>query len=720
MNIEGVVRQLALFEPPIDPAALVKAVAGGVDISSALADLNAPLPLYRFNILLQKANEVCNDVKALGSALITALEKKDAEAMGLLRQGQEIKLIEAVKAVREQQIEEAKENLEGLRKNKELITIRRNYYLNIEKINASETLNQEKLKQALTWQQTAQGINISASVAHAVPSFDLGISGFGGSPKAGIMFGGPNIGNSLQAFAGGFTVLANKESYEANKASINAGHDRRWDDWKLQESLANKELEQIEEQIDAAELRIAIAEKELENHVLQIENAKANDEFMHSKYTNEELYQWQIGQISGVYFQSYRLAYDLAKRAERCFHFELGLQDSSYIQFGYWDSLKKGLLSGEKLQYDLRRLENAYLEQNRREFELTKHVSLALLDPLALVQLRETGRCFVNLPEEIFDLDYPGHYFRRIKSVSITLPCVVGPYTTISCTLRLLKNSIRINTANGDNGYPRNTDDQGLPVTDDRFIENNIPVKAIAASNAQNDSGVFELSFRDERYLPFEGAGAISEWSLELFNDNSPDFGKSLRQFDYGTITDAIVHVKYTAREDVGVFKNGAIAHLREYFHQDGATPSVYMFNLRQEFPTQWHRFLNPTDPTEGNVFELEMSPNLFPFRDKDKTLKVNTIWLLARCTDAGSYKVVMMPPLPPESNTMMLALVNQYGGLHFSQKDVVGIEIVPTDPPIKWQLTMTRPGGGNLQEDPVKKVMEVENAILVLGYEWE
>src|SRR5262249_3674476 len=93
MNIEGVVRQLALFEPPIDPGALVKAVAGGIDISSAIADLNAPLPLYRFNVLLQKANEVCNDVKALGGALLAALEKKDAEALALLRQSEEIRLL---------------------------------------------------------------------------------------------------------------------------------------------------------------------------------------------------------------------------------------------------------------------------------------------------------------------------------------------------------------------------------------------------------------------------------------------------------------------------------------------------------------------------------------------------------------------------------------------------------------------------------------------------
>jgi hypothetical protein len=58
----------------------------------------------------------------------------------------------------------------------------------------------------------------------------------------------------------------------------------------------------------------------------------------------------------------------------------------------------------------------------------------------------------------------------------------------------------------------------------------------------------------------------------------------------------------------------------------------------------------------------------------------------------------------------------------HFGQKDVAaaGIEVVPTDPPVTWQLRMSRPGGGNLQVDPVSHVMEVEDVLLVLGYEWE
>src|SRR5260370_20632567 len=131
MNIEGVVRQLELFGPPIDPGALVKAVAAGVDISSALADLNSPLPLYRFNVLLQKANEVCNDVRSLGGALLAALEKQDAEALGLLRQSHEIRVLEAVKAIREKQIEDAKENLAAIQKSRVVLEPRRNYYRDI-------------------------------------------------------------------------------------------------------------------------------------------------------------------------------------------------------------------------------------------------------------------------------------------------------------------------------------------------------------------------------------------------------------------------------------------------------------------------------------------------------------------------------------------------------------------------------------------------------------
>ena len=100
-------------------------------------------------------------------------------------------------------------------------------------------------------------------------------------------------------------------------------------------------------------------------------------------------------------------------------------------------------------------------------------------------------------------MDYPGHFKRRIKSVSISIPCIAGPYTNINATLRLMKNKFRNSSiAKNANDYLEKTEEN-----DERFSSFIIPISAIAASSAQNDSGMFELNFKDERYTPFEGAG---------------------------------------------------------------------------------------------------------------------------------------------------------------------------------------------------------------------
>src|SRR6185436_18867923 len=72
--------------------------------------------------------------------------------------------------------------------------------------------------------------------------------------------------------------------------------------------------------------------------------------------------------------------------------------------------------------------------------------SLARLDPTALTELRMSGRCVIQVPEAIFDLDHPGHYFRRIKALTVTVPCVVGPYGSVPLKLTQTSNRIRVET----------------------------------------------------------------------------------------------------------------------------------------------------------------------------------------------------------------------------------------------------------------------------------
>src|SRR5436309_9354480 len=123
MNIEGVVRQLPLFAPPIEPALLVQATAMGIDLSSVLNDINAATPHYRFTYMLQKALELCADLKSFGAALLAALEKKDAEALSTLRASQETSMLRSVRLVKEQQLHEAETSLEGLQKTREVTQI---------------------------------------------------------------------------------------------------------------------------------------------------------------------------------------------------------------------------------------------------------------------------------------------------------------------------------------------------------------------------------------------------------------------------------------------------------------------------------------------------------------------------------------------------------------------------------------------------------------------
>ncbi len=83
-------------------------------------------------------------------------------------------------------------------------------------------------------------------------------------------------------------------------------------------------------------------------------------------------------------------------------------------------------------------MDKAYVERNAREYEITRHVSLALLDPDALLQLQTSGSCQFSVPEALFDLDYPGQYLRRLRSVSVTVPCITGPYTGVPMKLSLI------------------------------------------------------------------------------------------------------------------------------------------------------------------------------------------------------------------------------------------------------------------------------------------
>ena len=706
-DIDGVERKLALFAPPISPEALIQALSKGLSLGSILSDLSSPPPIYRFTYLLQKANEFCSDVKSLGAAILSAMEKRDAEELSRLRALHETCMLELITAIKERQVLDALAHKDSLLKARETAEFRLQHYkdllgesvtvpafptiedeltaesqlpadTNIEKIETDidESLVESdergvklipKEKEDLAKSEMAKFLSLSAGAAEALagilylfPELSAELTPLG--VGAGAWYGGQNLGAATSVLAKAFSTSANFFSQEAALAAKTASYIRREQDWTLQANLAAKEIIQLDKQIASADIRIQVAEKELENHKTQIENAQDVELHLKNKFTSQELYQWMKEQLFSVYKQSYDLAFDMAKKTEKAYKYELGTETASFVQYGYWDSSKEGLLSGEKLQLALRQMEKAYLEENRRELELSKSISLALVNPLALVELRETGKCYVTLPEELFDLDFQGHYFRRIKSVSLSIPCVAGPYTTVNCSLRLLKNSIRMNTDMGEEGYSR------MGIDDIRFRKNNVPVSSIATSTGQNDSGMFEFSFQDARYLPFEGAGAISDWMIELSTE------KELRQFDYSTISDVILHVKYSARESGGMFKEKAVEYIRDFIINTAEEqPLMRMFSMKHEFPSEWHRFLHPTIEGAEQVLSFTIGKERFPFFTKDRSVDVMKIEVFAKCQrsedEVGDYHLVLSYMMSEDSTVTSSQITmpqsEVYGGLY-------------------------------------------------------
>jgi hypothetical protein len=680
MTIEGVVRQLPLFDPPIDPGLLVKAAAAGIPLGAVLAGLTPPVGPVRALFLIQKALELAGEVRALGAALLSAIEKQDGERLARLRQQHETNIHRLQQEVLFLRWKQAEESTSLLLQSRATVVERYRYYRRLlgresdgETVPPELPLDRRELTAetfdeayAALVTQYAGPLRLDALprltlVDGASPSTQSGASGTGrlyvtanedadlneharesrrlmtaatvnDAVGESLIFVPPlilaihywGIGSDLEIPFGqifgaisrivssSLNTAARLHDSEGTSASKTAAYERRADEWLHQKNLAAGELMSIGRQIIGSLIGEQTARREYLNGQEQIRQSMEIAHFFDAKFTGAELYAWMQGELSRLYYEYYRFAFDTARRAEQAMKRELmrpEVDGVDYVRFNYWDAGRKGLLSGEALHLDVKRMEIAYHENNRREYELTKHVSLRQLSPLALLTLKATGVCEVRVPEWLFDLDGAGHYMRRIKTASVSIPSVSGPYTSVSCTLTLLASSVRRSPALPDGDYARH------PGDDDRFVDYFGGTQSIVTSTGTSDDGMFETNLRDERVLPFEGAGAVSTWRLEL--------PAEFRQFDYDTIADVVLTLRYTARQGGAELKRRAVEHIESLAGEADQAGLALLFSLKHDFPGEWHRFV-----TGDADFQTSVRREYFPYLTQGRTVTVTAVEL--------------------------------------------------------------------------------------------
>jgi hypothetical protein len=463
-TISGAPLQLALFDAPIDPGLLIAAQAAGLDLSSVLSGIAVALPNYRFTALYPQALDFVNAVRAYGSALQAALEKNDAGALTLLQQTLQQQLLSDGDQVLDWQTQHAQANFNAVAQTLDLAQQKLTFNTTQPYMNTGESIASEILKVERDFSAGEAIAYAIGGVASGFPDFLVGVAGSGGTPNAGAKEGASNVSNAAKFGAAAAKALATVLDSEQKLATVQGSYDRRQDNWNEAAAEARIQIDQANSQIAAATLAVQVAQQNQALHQEQIDDLQQQIDFLNNKFTSDSLYQWMVGSLSTTYFQSYQLAYQLCKQVERCYQFELGIPNSSFIQFGYWDSLYKGLLAGETLNNDLRRLQASYLQQNARRYELSRYVSLAVLNPAALQQLLATGACDFTLPESLFDSDYPGHYNRRLTRVSVTVVYPSpGKFDNVKATLTLVANQVRVST-DVSAGYPEGSSAPRAPI----------------------------------------------------------------------------------------------------------------------------------------------------------------------------------------------------------------------------------------------------------------
>jgi len=606
---------------------------------------------YRFPFLIERAIETANEVRGFGGELLAAIEKGDAEFLAAMRAAHERQMLNLTEEIRRLEFREADWQVQALQKTKLAAQARRQYYADLiaNGLIPREQAYQNLTGVSMTTRAAGNVVEGVGQVMNLIPDNTTGVAGIASTPVSVFQM---LIGTKLaHAFAAGARILytvADITNTQAGLSLTEGGWDRREADWIFQVTVLDIEIQQIERQILGAERKRDSAQRQLNNLVQQKQQAAELQDFLRDKFTNHALYLFMQQEMAALHHQMFEVAWCWARQAQRAFQLERELTTDTYLPSNVWDGLHEGLLAGERLSTSLRTMEKAYFDKNRREHELVTRLSLRLDFPLAFLELKATGRCEIEIPEWRLDREYPGHYLRRVKSVSLTIPSVAGPFTGVHCKLTLLSSATRIEPTLLDVedccpgectcGCCERLRYEAIK-EDPRIVKRYGATEAIATSTGQNDAGLFELNFRDERYLPFEYAGAVSRWRIELPIETNA--------FDIDTVSDLIFQLSYTSREGGSMLRKASWAAASCLLPGAG----LRFFDWRQDFADTWQRFRAtvpaPERPDCTRALTLRMSRGMFPYLPGQRPVRMRRVelWFEAQgCSSVRNHEIEFVP----------------------------------------------------------------------------
>ena len=569
---------------------------------------------YRYETLIERAKHLVNLAQQYESALLSAIEKRDAELYSQLRARQDLRLAQAQITLQDLRVTEADHGVRLAELQKERAVIQRDHFaeLLVQPISALEFASLAMLGRAVELSYFSAVMQMKASELHAFQGvIQLGIS-------SGAQ-GYSEIAASLSSLGGASSSLASAASTNASILSTLASYERRAQEWQFQKELAIKDVSIGTQQVTLANDRKRIVEQE--RKIAKIQSNHANDvvEFLSNKFTNAELYEWMSGVLENVYRYFLQQARAMAKLAENQLAFQRQVPPPVFIQADYWSptneqtllvgsndeaSDRRGLTGSARLLKDIYQLDQYAFETDRRKLQLTKTFSISRMDPYGFARFQQTGTIVFDTPMSVYDRDFPGHYLRLIKQVRVSVEALIPPTEGIRATLSSF-------------GISR------VVIGEDNFQEVVIrrDPESVALTTPINATGVLELQQEPLKMLPFESMGVDTRWEFRMPKASNP--------FDYRTIADIIFTIEYTALNSLD-YKQEIIKRLDRQMSADRA------FSFRHQFADQWYDLHHPEQ--SGTPMAVRFNTRREDFPPNIEDIRIEHILLYVACKDNAAF----------------------------------------------------------------------------------
>ena len=438
--------------------------------------------------------------------MLSALEKRDAEAYTLLKARQDLSVTHAQVQLQGLKLQEAQGGVGLAQLQQHRAQLQYTQYNNL--INADKSSLEIA---ALSLRGTQAGLELAAAV----------VDYYGATATS--------VGQGLSATAAAVGTTAGILETEAS-------YERRQQGWEDQRELAQQDVLIGQQQVTNALTQVQAATQEQNIASIQAGNAQNSVNYLANKFTNVELYDFMSGELERVYSYFLREATAIAKLAQNQLAFERQEVPPPFIQSDYWQGPsntaattsgngavdRRGLTGSARLLQDIYQLDQYAMQTNQRKLQLTRTLSLATLFPIEFALFQQSGQLSFTTTSDLFDREFPGHYLRLIRRVRTTVvalvPVSVGIRTTLSTT-----------------GTSR------VVVAGDLFqtaVVRRDP-QSTSYTSPRDATGVFELDPQSELLLPFEGTGVAADWLFEM--------PRAANGFDYRTLADVLITFEYSA-----------------------------------------------------------------------------------------------------------------------------------------------------------------------------